>query len=120
MPFIANPSHGSYCFDFFIPLYCHWYLYQKNRDCCPGARSDYSHYLYPAGSSAKYRPRIEKILVEEQFVHQGDFLIQLDPRKALNERARVQADIVRQIFQAQITVAILVALSEQDPLIKIL
>ncbi|QEE08995.1 HlyD family type I secretion periplasmic adaptor subunit [Bartonella kosoyi] len=61
--------------------------------------------------------RIEKILVKEgQFVHQGDLLIQLDPREALNERARVQADIAQQTLQAQIATAILAALSERDPL----
>ncbi|WP_139412941.1 HlyD family type I secretion periplasmic adaptor subunit [Bartonella mastomydis] len=63
--------------------------------------------------------RIEKILVKEgQFVHQGDLLIQLDPREALNERARVQADIAQQTLQGQIAAAILAALSERDPLDK--
>ncbi|WP_156850476.1 HlyD family type I secretion periplasmic adaptor subunit [Bartonella refiksaydamii] len=63
--------------------------------------------------------RIEKILVKEgQFVHQGDLLIQLDPREALNERARVQADIAQQTLQAQIAAAILAALSESNPLDK--
>ncbi|UTO27738.1 HlyD family type I secretion periplasmic adaptor subunit [Bartonella harrusi] len=63
--------------------------------------------------------RIEKILVKEgQFVHQGDLLIQLDQREAINERARVQADIAQQTLQAQIATAILTALRESDPLDK--
>ncbi|UNE54904.1 HlyD family type I secretion periplasmic adaptor subunit [Bartonella machadoae] len=63
--------------------------------------------------------RIEKILVKEgQFVHQGDLLIQLDQREAINERARVQADIAQQNLQAQIATAILTALRESDPLDK--
>ncbi|WP_455482285.1 HlyD family type I secretion periplasmic adaptor subunit [Bartonella sp. B35(2025)] len=63
--------------------------------------------------------RVEKILVKEgQFVHQGDLLIQLDQREALNERARVQADIAQQTLQAQIAVAILATLRENDPLDK--
>ncbi|WP_375686386.1 biotin/lipoyl-binding protein [Bartonella sp. AC331YNZD] len=63
--------------------------------------------------------RIEKVLVKEgQFVHQGDLLIQLDPREALNEYARVQADIAQQTLQAQIATAILTALHEGDPLDK--
>lgn len=63
--------------------------------------------------------RIEKIPVKERhFVHQGDLLIQLDSHEALNERARVQADIAQQSLQAQISAAILAALSERDPLNK--
>ncbi|GAA5094080.1 hypothetical protein [Bartonella acomydis] len=42
----------------------------------------------------------------------------MDPREALNERARTQADIAQQTLQGQVAAAILAALSERDPLDK--
>ncbi|WP_246271234.1 biotin/lipoyl-binding protein [Bartonella alsatica] len=82
------------------------------------SKEGYSHSLYSTDSSTNIG-RIEKILVKEgQLIHQGDLLIQLDQREALNERASVQADIAPHTLQAQIAVAILTILSERDALDK--